>query len=296
MDVARLLRDTVTHWWDHNAFRLSAALAFYTLFSLAPLLVVAVGIAGLAFGGDAVRGQLFHELRGMIGDRSAAAVQDAVAAAAVTSSGVAANAIGIFTLLIGASAVFAELQDALNTIWDARPPVGTTAWSIVRKRILSLAMVLVIGFLMLVSLTLSAVLNVLGAYFGGLLPMSALVLESANVALSFAVTTMLFAAIYRVLPDVDVRWSDVWIGALATATMFTLGKSLIGVYLGRAAVGSAYGAAGSLVVLLLWIYYSSLLLFLGAEFTHVYARSHGSQAADSNADAAPHPSDVARAR
>ena len=204
--------------------------------------------------------------------------------------------IGIFTLLIGASAVFAALQDALNTIWDAGPPVGTTAWSIVRKRILSLAMVLVIGFLMLVSLTLSAVLNVLGAYLGGLLPMSALVLESANIALSFTVTTMLFASIYRVLPDVDVRWSDVWIGALATATMFTLGKSLIGVYLGRAAVGSAYGAAGSLVVLLLWIYYSSLLLFLGAEFTHVYARSHGSQAVDSNAGTAPRPSGAARAR
>jgi len=274
----KLLEDTTTEWWNDNAFRLSAALAYYTLFSLAPVLVVAVAIAGFAFGREAVRGQLFEELRGLVGDSSAAALQTAVAAAAVRpSSGVVATAVGILTLIIGSSAVFGELQDDLNTIWDAKPPQGTGLWMMVRKRLLSLAMVAVIGFLLLVSLALSASVTLLGTYVADILPLSAVLLEGVNFLASLAITTMLFASIYKVLPDVDIRWSDVWFGAAATAAMFTLGKSLIGIYLGRTVVGSAYGAAGSLVVLLLWIYYSSLILFFGAELTQVYARSHGSR-------------------
>ena len=274
----KLLEDTTTEWWNDNAFRLSAALAYYTLFSLAPVLVVAVAIAGFAFGREAVRGQLFEELRGLVGDSSAAALQTAVAAAAVRpSSGVVATAVGILTLIIGSSAVFGELQDDLNTIWDAKPPQGTGLWMMVRKRLLSLAMVAVIGFLLLVSLALSASVTLLGTYVADVLPLSAVLLEGVNFLASLAITTMLFASIYKVLPDVDIRWSDVWFGAAATAAMFTLGKSLIGIYLGRTVVGSAYGAAGSLVVLLLWIYYSSLILFFGAELTQVYARSHGSR-------------------
>jgi len=274
----KLLEDTTTEWWNDNAFRLSAALAYYTLFSLAPVLVVAVAIAGFAFGREAVRGQLFEELRGLVGDASAAALQTAVAAAAVRpSSGVVATAFGILTLIIGSSAVFGELQDDLNTIWDAKPPQGAGLWMIVRKRLLSLAMVAVIGFLLLVSLALSASVTLLGTYVTGVLPLSAVLIEAANFVLSFAITTLLFASIYKVLPDVEIRWSDVWFGAGATAAMFALGKSLIGIYLGRTVVASAYGAAGSLVVLLLWIYYSSLILFFGAELTQVYARSHGSR-------------------
>jgi membrane protein len=282
MDAAtlwRLCKETVSEWTNDNAFRLSAALAYYTLFSMAPLVVVAVGIAGLVFGEEAVRGQIFDQLRGLVGDQSAAAVQTAVAAAAVKSSGRLASVVGILTLLLGSSAVFVELQDALNTIWDAKPPPGAGVWALARKRLLSLAMVVVIGFLLLVSLALSAVLNLVGAYLGGILPVPALVLEAANFVVSFLVTALLFGSIFKVLPDVPINWSDVTIGALATAAMFTLGKSLIGVYLGRTVVASAYGAAGSLIILLLWIYYSALILFLGAEFTQVYARAHGSHAA-----------------
>jgi membrane protein len=282
MDAAtlwRLCKETVSEWLNHNAFRLAAALAYYTLFSMAPLLVVAVGIAGLVFGEEAVRGQIFDQLRGLVGDQSAAAVQTAVAAVAVKSSGVLASVIGIVTLLLGSSAVFVELQDALNGMWDAKPLPGTGVWTLARKRLVSLAMVVEIGFLLLVSLALSAILNLVGTYLGGILPVPAFVLETANFVISFLVTALLFGSIFKVLPDVPVNWSDVTIGALATAAMFTIGKSLIGIYLGRTVVASAYGAAGSLVILLLWIYYSALILFLGAEFTQVYARSRGSHAA-----------------
>jgi len=282
MDAAtlwRLCKETVSEWLNHNAFRLAAALAYYTLFSMAPLLVVAVGIAGLVFGEEAVRGQIFDQLRGLVGDQSAAAVQTAVAAVAVKSSGVLASVIGIVTLLLGSSAVFVELQDALNGIWDAKPLAGTGVWTLARKRLVSLAMVVVIGFLLLVSLALSAILNLVGTYLGGILPVPAFVLETANFAISFLVTALLFCSIFKVLPDVPLHWTDVTIGALATAAMFTIGKSLIGIYLGRTVVASAYGAAGSLIILLLWIYYSALILFLGAEFTQVYARSRGSHAA-----------------
>ena len=282
----RLSKETVTEWLNDRAFRLSAALAYYTLFSMAPLVVVAVAIAGLVFGEDAVRGQIFDQLRGLVGDQSASAVQTAVAAASVKSSGITASVIGVVTLLVGSSAVFAELQDALNTIWDAKPPPDASWWFLVRKRLLSLAMVVVMGFLLLVSLALSAILYLLGAYLGGILPVPAFALEGANFVMSFLVTALLFGAIFKVLPDVPIDWSDVTIGALATAAMFTLGKSAIGAYLGRTVVASAYGAAGSLVVLLLWIYYSSLILFLGAEFTQVYARSRGSHAAAAAVSAA----------
>jgi membrane protein len=189
-----------------------------------------------------------------------------------------ATLIGVVTLLIGASAVFGELQDALNTIWKAKPSADAEMWDLVRKRLLSVAMVAVIGFLLLVSLTISAILNAIGGYLGGVLPIPPFLLELLNFVLSFAVTSILFAALFKVLPDIDSQWSDVWIGAVATAALFTVGKSLIGIYIGRMALESTYGAAASLVVVLVWIYYSSLILFFGAELTHVYARRHGSQA------------------
>ena len=273
----QLAKETATEWMNAKPFRLSAALAYYTLFSIAPLLVVALGIAGLAFGEDAARGQIFGPLQSLLGAKSADAVQNAVAAASVKSSGLLATVTGLGTLLLGASAVFAELQDALNTIWDVKPPPSAGLWDAIRKRLLSASMVAVIGFLLLVSLAASAMLNAIGAYLGGVLPVSAFILETVNFLVSFGVITLLFAAIYKVLPDIDIKWNDVWIGAIATAALFTVGKTAIGLYIGQAALDSTYGAAGSLLVVLAWVYYSSLILFFGAEFTHVYARRRGSQ-------------------
>ena len=273
----QLAKETATEWMNAKPFRLAAALAYYTLFSIAPLLVVALGIAGLAFGEDAARGQIFGPLQSLLGAKSADAVQNAVAAASIKSSGLFATVTGLATLLIGASAVFAELQDALNTIWDVKPPPSAGLWDAIRKRLLSASMVAVIGFLLLVSLAVSAMLNAIGAYMGGVLPVSAFVLEMVNFLVSFGVITLLFAAIYKVLPDIDIKWNDVWIGAIATAALFTVGKTAIGLYIGQAALDSTYGAAGSLLVVLVWVYYSSLILFFGAEFTHVYARRRGSQ-------------------
>jgi membrane protein len=274
----QLAKETATEWMNAKPFRLAAALAYYTLFSIAPLLVVALGIAGLAFGEEAARGQIFGPLQSLLGPKSADAVQNAVAAASIKSSGVVATLTGLGTLLVGASAVFGELQDALNTIWDAKPSPNAGIWDVAKKRLLSMSMVLVIGFLLLVSLALSAMLNAVGAYMGGILPVSAFVLETINFVVSFGIITVLFGAIYKVLPDIDNSWSDVWIGAAVTAALFTCGKSAIGFYIGQAALDSTYGAAASLVFVLVWIYYSSLILFFGAEFTHVYARSRGSQA------------------
>jgi membrane protein len=270
-------KKTISEWLNHKPFRLAAALAYYTLFSMAPLLVAALGIAGLVFGEDAARGQLFGPLQSLLGPKSADAVQTAVAAASIKSSGIVATVAGVVTLLVGASAVFAELQDALNTIWDAQPSPDAGIRSIVKKRLLSLSMVAVIGFLLLVSLALSSILNAIGAYMGSVLPVSAFLMEAVNFVVSFAVITVLFGAIFKILPDIDNTWSDVWIGAFATAALFTVGKSMIGIYIGRTALDSTYGAAASLVVVLVWIYYSSLILFLGAEFTHVYAERRGSQ-------------------
>jgi membrane protein len=248
---------------------------------MAPLLVVALGIAGLVFGQEAARGEIFGPLQSLLGPKSADAVQSAVAAAAIKSSGIVATVAGIITLLIGASAVFGELQDALNTIWKAKPPDSAGIWNLVKVRLLSMAMVAVIGFLLLVSLVLSTILNAMGAYLDGVLPLPAIAIEAMNFAVSFAVVTVLFASIFKVLPDIKIAWSDVWIGAAFTAALFTVGKSLIGIYIGRMALDSTYGAAGSLLVVLVWVYYSSLILYLGAEFTHVYACKHGSHCGDS---------------
>jgi membrane protein len=273
----QLSKETATEWMNHKPFRLAGSLAYFTLFSIGPLLVVALAIAGLAFGEEAARGQLFGPLASWLGPKSAEALQSAVAGASIKSSGILATVVGVVTLLAGGSAVFAELQDALNTIWDTAPPPDAGFRDLVKKRVLSLSMILVIGFLLLVSLTLSAMLNAIGAFLGGSLPAPPLLLEAVNFFVSFGVITVLFAAIYKILPDVDNTWNDVWIGAVATAALFTIGKSVIGVYIGRTALDSSYGAAASLVVVLVWIYYSSLILFLGAEFTYVFAKRRGSQ-------------------
>lgn len=272
-----LLKATVADWQEDKASRLAAALAYYTVFSLAPLLVIVIAIAGLVFGPEAARGQIESQLQGLLGPDGAEAVQTMIASADKPTTGIVASIINIAILLFGASGVFAQLQDALNTVWEVAPKPGQGLISAIRSRFLSFSMVLGIGFLLLVSLVLSAGLAAVGSYASQLLPGFGFLWQLLNFAISFGVITLLFAMIYKILPDAQVAWGDVWIGSAITALLFTIGKAAIGLYLGNASVGSAYGAAGSLVVLLIWVYYSAQILFFGAEFTQVYASKYGSR-------------------
>ncbi|HBY97286.1 MAG TPA: ribonuclease BN [Chloroflexi bacterium] len=272
-----LLKETFSEWSEDKASRLAAALAYYTVFSLGPLLIVVIAIAGVVFGQEAARGQIVAQAQGLIGRSGAQAVQTIIQNARQPTSGIVATSIGIVTLLLGASGVFGQLQDALNTIWEVMPKPGRGLMGAITDRFVSFTMVLGIGFLLLVSLVLSAVLTGLATFFGDVLPIPGFVLQIVDFVVSFAVITLLFAMIYKVLPDVEIAWGDVWIGAAMTSLLFTIGKFLIGLYLGRSAVTSTYGAAGSLVVILLWVYYSAQILFFGAEFTQVHARRYGSR-------------------
>lgn len=273
--VWSLLKETFRRWMDMNAPRLGAALAYYTVFSIAPLLVVVVGIAGLVFSEAAAQGQIVWQIQDLVGPEGAKAIQALLAASQKPTSGVIATVTGLVILLFGASGVFLELRDSLNYVWEVKTP-STGLRAMLLSRFFSFAMVLAVGFLLLVSLVLSAGLAALGKYLGGYLPLSESVLHILTLVVSFAVFTAVFAMLYKVVPDVPVAWGDVWIGAAVTSLLFSVGKFLIGFYLGKAAVGSAYGAAGSLVVLLAWVYYSAQIFFLGAEFTHIFANRHGS--------------------
>lgn len=273
--IKNLIQETFKEWSDDKASRLAAALSYYTIFSIAPLLMIAIALAGLVFGREAATNQVVNEMRGLVGDDGASVIQTILQNASKTTSGVLATVIGIVTLLIGASGAFGQLQDSLNTIWEVKPREGRGIKGILRDRFLSFSMVLVIGFLLLVSLVLSAVLAGVGKYLSDVLPLSSVLLQAINFIISLGVTSLLFALIFKVLPDAYVRWRDVWVGSVVTALLFSLGRFLIGLYLGRSSVSSAYGAAGSLVVILLWIYYSAQILFLGAEFTQVYAGKFG---------------------
>ena len=246
------------------------------MFSLAPLLVVVIGIAGLVFGRQAAQGQIVYQIQGLVGQDGAKAIETMLQNAHEPGAGVVAAVIGVGVLLFGASGVFIELRSSLNTIWDAQSSSGSGVTGVVKERFFSFAMVLAIGFLLLVSLALSAFLAAAGKFLGGLLPLPEALLQAFDFALSFAVTTALFACIYKFVPDAQVGWRDVWIGAAVTALLFTVGKLLIGIYIGKASIGSAYGAAGSIVVLLAWVYYSAQVFFLGAAFTRVYAERYGS--------------------
>ena len=265
---------------EDQASTLGAALAYYTVFSLAPLLIIAIAIAGLVFGQEAAQGQIFEQLRGLLGEASAKAMQDMVQNAnAKPATGVVATLIGVVTLLFGASGVFGQLQTSLNAIWDVEPKPGRGILGLVRDRILSFGFILVVGFLLLVSLLLTAAVALVAQWFGGMLPAMEALAQILNFVLSLAVITLLFAMIFKFLPDAKIAWHDVWIGAFITAVLFTVGKVALGLYLGKSGVGSSYGAAGSLIVLLLWVYYSSQILFFGAEFTQVYANRFGSHVA-----------------
>ncbi|MDP8921911.1 MAG: YihY family inner membrane protein [Chloroflexota bacterium] len=272
-----LLKTTYTEWSEDKASRLAASLAYYTAFSIAPTLLISIAIAGLIFGQEAAQGQVFAQARGLIGDQGAGAIETAVQnSSQQAGAGLLATIIGLATLLWSASNVFGQLQEALNTIWEVQPNPNAGIMATIKRRFLSMTMVLGIGFMLLVSLVLSTALGTVGNFFSNLLPGGAWLWQVINFAISFGVITLLFAAIYKVLPDATIKWSDVWIGAAVTALLFTVGKLLIGLYLGYASVGSTFGAAGSLLVFLVWVYYSAQILFFGAEFTQVYARIYGS--------------------
>jgi membrane protein len=277
-DIKALLGDTVNEWYKHKAPRLGASLAFYTLLSLAPLLVVVIAIAGLMFGQDAAQGRIVEQIQGLVGRDSAVAIQAMVEGARKPAAGTIATILGLLTLFFGATTVVAELRDALNTIWEV-PQVETSGIrsiiGVLRERFFSLAMVLGVGFILLVSLVVNAWLSAIGGYFTGWL--SEVTMQVANSMLSLIVITALFAMIYKVMPDVSIEWRDVALGAIFTSLLFTGGKFLIGLYLGKSGFGSTYGAAGSLVIVLLWVYYSAQIFFFGAEFTQVFANRYGSQ-------------------
>ena len=277
-DALALLKQAAWDWFDDQATTLGAAVAYYTVFSLAPLFIITISIAGFVFGREAAEGQIFEQLRTLIGETSAAAVEDVVeSATSKPATGVVATIVGFVALIVGASGVFAQMQASLNAIWRVQPKPGRGVfWGLVRDRILSFGFILVVGFLLLISLVLSAIIAFIGEWFGGFVPGVEMLIQILNAIISLAVITLLFAMIFKFLPDIEISWRDVWIGALITAALFTVGKEILGLYLGKSGVASSYGAAGSLIVLLLWVYYSAQIVFFGAEFTKAYAKKFGS--------------------
>lgn len=275
--LGALLKDTVVEWNKDQAPQLGAALAYYAVFSLAPLLVIAVSIAGLVFSHEAATGQVVGQIQGLVSQDAAVAIQEIIENANKPQTGVFATIVGVGMLLFGASGVFGELQQSMNAIWDIEPKPKRGLWAMVKDRFFSFSMVLGTGFLLLVSLVISAGLAAMGEFFTGLLPSGEVVLQVVNFIVSLAVITVLFALIFKYIPDAEIAWGDVWIGASVTALLFTAGKILIGLYIGHSSFSSTYGAAASLVVILLWVYYSAQILFFGAEFTQVYANTYGSR-------------------
>jgi len=272
----RMLRDAVSSWIDDYAASMGAALAFYTLFSIAPLLLIVISVAGLVFGEQAARGEIMEQLSTLVGSDSARTIESLLEGLNKPGAGIVGTLVGLGALFVGATTVFAELQNAMDRIWRAPTRPAGGVWSLVRARLLSLGMVLGIGFLLMVSLIVSAALAALGKWWAPWFERWAFMANGLNFAVSFVLITAMFAMIYKWIPRVKVAWRDVWTGAALTALLFTLGKSLIGLYIGRSGVASPFGAAASLVVLLLWVYYSAQIFLLGAEFTWVYARRYGS--------------------
>jgi len=272
-----LVKRAASAWVDDYAPSMGAALSYYTIFSLAPLLLIVISIAGLFFGADAVRGEIFGQLRGMMGDDAAKAVEGLLASVSKPAESITATVTGVAVLMIGATAVFGELQDALDRIW--RAPLrdkSSGPWAFFHSRLLSFGMILGIAFLLMVSLVLGAVMAALGKWWGGFFGGWVTLAQCVTVIIDFILTTVVFAMIYKFMPRVRLHWEDVWPGALVTAMLFTVGKFLIGLYIGKSGVASAFGAAGSLVIILVWVYYSAQIFLIGAEFTWVYAHTFGS--------------------
>jgi len=281
-DIRFLLVESFGEWSRHKGSRLGASLAFYSLLSLTPLLLVVVSIAGLAFGEKAAEGQIVTQISGLVGHQGASAIQALLRSTRNPARGTLATAVGIATLLFGASGVLLELRDALNTIWEVPPNPSRGLRSILvvfKERLFSFALVLAIGFLLLVSLVLNAWIAALGTYFSTVLPAPEPLLHVANIVFSFLIVTGLFAAIYKTLPEVKLEWRDMLLGAAVTALLFTIGKFAIGLYLGKASFASAYGAAASVVILIVWVYYSGQIFFFGAEFTRAFSLRYGTHPA-----------------
>lgn len=292
MQVVDLTKRAGSAWLGDYAPSMGAALSYYTVFSLGPLLVIVIAIAGLIFGQDAARGALFEQLRGLMGADAAQAIEALLASVSKPTQGIVATIVGVVVLLIGATTVFGELQDALDRIWraPARPAGGI--FSLLRARILSFGMILGIAFLLMVSLVLSAVISALGKWWAPVFGGWEVLAQLVNLVVGFVLTTAVFAMIYKLMPRVNVRWHDVWIGAAVTSLMFGIGRVLIGLYIGKSGVASGFGAAGSVAILFVWVYYSAQIFLLGAEFTWVYARNFGSMrhmapVADKSSAAAP---------
>ena len=277
-EVWTMVKAAATSWLDDYAPSMGAALSYYTVFSIAPLLLIVISVAGLVFGKDAARGEILTQLHGLLGEQGAQAVQSLLESLNKPTQGTVATVVGVVLLLVGATTVFGELQDALDRIWraPAREKSGGIL-GLLRSRFLSFGMILGLGFLMMVSLVLSAGLAALGKWWGGFFGHWTWIAQILNVVVSLGLSTVVFALIYKIMPRVSIEWRDVWIGSAVTSVMFTLGKFLIGLYIGRSGVASGYGAAGSFAVLLLWVYYSAQIFFMGAEFTWVFAHAVGSR-------------------
>jgi membrane protein len=265
-----LLRAAIASWRADRAPSMGAAIAYYTVFSLAPVLILVIAIAGLVFGKAAAEGALFDQIAALVGKESAGAVQALLRSASGTASGIVATLVGLVALVLAATGVFGEVQAALNVIWKAKPSREGGLWQLVKLRRRSLALIVAIGLLLMMSLILSAALEAFSTHLAGILPALPSVLETLNFLLSLAMATVLFAMIFKILPDADVEWPDVWIGAATTALLFTIGRHLISLYIGTSGVSSVYHAAGTLVLLLVWIYYSAQILLFGAEFAKAY--------------------------
>jgi membrane protein len=276
--ILSLFWEAIESWSDDYAPSMGAALSYYTLFSIAPLLLIVVGVAGLIFGDEAARGEIFEQLTGLMGPEGAAAVERLLANASKPEGGVIATITGMAMLVLGAMTVFGELQNALDRIWRAPAPKKASGWwKLLHSRLLSFGMILGVAFLLMVSLVVSALLSALGRFWSEVVGGWEVVAHLLDIAVSFGIVTLLFAMIYKLIPRVHVAWRDVWIGAAVTAALFAVGKFLIGLYLGKSSVASAFGAAGSLVVMMVWVYYSAQIFLLGAEFTWVYAHTYGSR-------------------
>jgi membrane protein len=277
-DQWQMIKATANAWVDDYAQSMGAALSYYMLFSLAPLLIIVIAVAGAVFGQEAAQGEIVSQLRGIMGEEGAVAVEAMLRAAREPATSAVASIVGIALLMLGATAIFGELQDALDRIWRVPVPKQESGvWHLLRARLLSFGLVLGLGFLLVVSLVVSAGLAALGKWWGGWFEGWDVFLEILNFAVSFGIFTLLFAMIYKIMPRATIPWRDVWTGSVVTALLFTTGKALVGLYLGKISLASGYGAAGSFVVLLAWVYYSAQIFLFGAEYTWVYANRHGSR-------------------
>jgi membrane protein len=274
-DWGQIVKGTFREWYSDNAMRLGAALAYYSMFSVAPLLIIAIAVAGAVYGEEAAAGKIQLQLQSLVGREAAAAIEKILESAGTHENGRLATLLSIGALWLGASWVVLALKDSLDTVWGVMPDPNRSWWSTVKDYLVALLVVLLVGILLLSSLILTAVLTAIGAFAQHLIPIPLPVAYWINLVVSFVVITLLFALLFKLLPDVEINWNDVCIGAAITAVLFLIGRELISIYLAKASVGTTYGAAGSLAVILIWTYYSSLILLLGAEFTQVYARTTG---------------------